>query len=184
MGPPAQARVGRGTSHRRRRTARDQALHRVTHRGAPLALHLRTRAAAHAAIRELPRRRGSQPRWIAAGASAHAAPLLWIRAGQPRLRPSIDPRLPWPPRSQAHRPLHARCGRALRKPLALILSVFTLSPPNFYRFEALGIFSQPVAAGETNSCLMSRSFAYCHHLTGVNRVLLSRAGERRRALES
>src|SRR5450755_1625033 len=123
MGPPARARVGRGTSHRRRRTARDQALHRVTHRGAPLALHLRTRAAAHAAIRELPRRRGSQPRWIAAGASAHAAPLLWIRAGQPRLRPSIDPRLPWPPRSQAHRPLHARCGRTLRGPLALSLSV-------------------------------------------------------------
>jgi hypothetical protein len=29
----------------------------------------------------------------------------------------------------------------LRGPLALILSVFTLSPPNFYRFGALGIFS-------------------------------------------
>jgi hypothetical protein len=90
----------------------------------PLALHLRARAAAHAAIRELPRRRGSRPRWIAAGASAHAAPLLWIRAGQPRLRPTIDPRLPWPPRSQAHRPLHTCCRRALRGPLALSLSAF------------------------------------------------------------
>jgi integrase len=55
--------------------------------------------------------------------------------------------LPWPPRSQAHRPLHPRRRRTLRGALALSLSVFTLSLPNFYRFGALGIFSQAVAAG-------------------------------------
>jgi hypothetical protein len=45
---------------------------------------------------ELSRRRGGRPRWVGAGPSTHAAPLLRIRACQPRLRPTIDPRLPRP----------------------------------------------------------------------------------------
>ena len=65
--------------------ARHQALLRPSHRCASLALHLRTRAAPHAANRQLSRCRGRRPRWVAAGAPAYAAPLLRIRAGQPRI---------------------------------------------------------------------------------------------------
>ncbi len=59
-----------------------------------------------------------KPRRVAAGAPAHAAPPLRVRACQPRLRPALNPGLPRPPRPQAHRPLHPRRCRPFRGSLA------------------------------------------------------------------
>jgi integrase len=90
----------------------------------PLAFHLRTRATARTAVRELPRRRSGRARRIAAGASAHDASLLRILARQSRLRSTPDPGLPRTSRSQAHRPLYPHRRRTIRGSMAVSHAAF------------------------------------------------------------
>ena len=80
----------------------------ISERGQPL-----TRQSVNYLLAEAAARAGLPP--------VHPHMLL---AGQSRLRPAADPRLPWASRSQAHRSLHPRGSRTLRGPLALRRGVF------------------------------------------------------------
>jgi len=97
-------------------------------------------ATVHASIGELSHRLGGRACRVAASTSAHAAALLRLLAGKPRLRPAPDPRLPWASRSQAHRSRYTRRRRALRGALALSPGVFTLKATKLLPFWSVGQF--------------------------------------------
>jgi len=88
-------------------------------RSSAMAVRLRTRRAVDPPSGQLSTGPGFGPRRPAAGQPAYAAPLVRVRAREPRLWSSAHPRLPRTPRPEAHRPLHADRGKAVRRAVAV-----------------------------------------------------------------